>query len=87
LKKRLFVTELNGFVGQHIQSRLNAEASKCALLPTTFRYDLDRNHEWRDDGRMSPVTNNRNENFVGSSWLAAICTNARPHTIISEFLS
>jgi GDP-4-dehydro-6-deoxy-D-mannose reductase len=40
LKKRLFVTGLSGFVGQHFQSRLNADASEWALLPATSRYDL-----------------------------------------------
>ena len=40
MKKRLFVTGLSGFVGQHFQSRLNADASEWALLPATSRYDL-----------------------------------------------
>jgi hypothetical protein len=87
LKTRPFVTGLFGFVGQNIQSRLYAEASKRALLPATPRYDLDRNDEWRDDGLMPTVTNNRIENFVGNSWLVAIHTNARTHSIISEFFS
>lgn len=40
LKKRLFVTGLTGFVGQHIQSRLQADASEWELLPVPCRYDL-----------------------------------------------
>jgi len=40
LKKRLFVTGLSGFVGQHIQSRLNADTSKWELLTVPSRYDL-----------------------------------------------
>jgi GDP-4-dehydro-6-deoxy-D-mannose reductase len=40
LKKRLFVTGLTGFVGQHIQSRLQAETSQWELLPVPDRYDL-----------------------------------------------
>jgi GDP-4-dehydro-6-deoxy-D-mannose reductase len=40
LKKRLFVTGLSGFVGQHIQSRLQADASEWELLPVPGRYDL-----------------------------------------------
>jgi GDP-4-dehydro-6-deoxy-D-mannose reductase len=40
LKKRLFVTGLSGFVGQHIQSRLQAETSAWELLPVPGRYDL-----------------------------------------------
>lgn len=40
LKKRLFVTGLTGFVGQHIQSRLQADASEWELLPVPGRYDL-----------------------------------------------
>ncbi|MGF6397581.1 GDP-4-dehydro-6-deoxy-D-mannose reductase [Pseudomonas frederiksbergensis] len=40
MKKRLFVTGLSGFVGQHIQSRLKADASEWELLPAPSRYDL-----------------------------------------------
>lgn len=40
MKKRLFVTGLSGFVGQHIQSRLKADASEWELLPVPSPYDL-----------------------------------------------
>lgn len=40
MKKRLFVTGLSGFVGRHIQSRLNAPDSGWELLPVTSRFDL-----------------------------------------------
>ncbi|MFY0731994.1 GDP-mannose 4,6-dehydratase [Pseudomonas sp. NFX15] len=40
MKKRLFVTGLGGFVGQHLQSRLQADASQWELLPVAHRYDL-----------------------------------------------
>ena len=40
MKKRLFVTGLTGFVGQHLQSRLSAEGSPWHLLPVPTRYDL-----------------------------------------------
>ncbi|WP_223454633.1 MULTISPECIES: GDP-mannose 4,6-dehydratase [unclassified Pseudomonas] len=40
MKKRLFVTGLTGFVGQHIQSRMQADASEWALLPVPCQYDL-----------------------------------------------
>ncbi|EJM66498.1 nucleoside-diphosphate-sugar epimerase [Pseudomonas sp. GM55] len=40
LKKCLFVTGLTGFVGQHIQLRLQADASEWELLPVPCRYDL-----------------------------------------------
>ena len=40
MKKRLFVTGLSGFVGQHIQSRLKADTSEWELLPAPSRYDL-----------------------------------------------
>lgn len=40
MKKRLFVTGLTGFVGQHIQARLLADASGWELLPVPSRYDL-----------------------------------------------
>lgn len=40
MKKRLFVTGLSGFVGQHIQSRLQADTSEWELLPVPDRYDL-----------------------------------------------
>jgi GDP-4-dehydro-6-deoxy-D-mannose reductase len=40
LKKRLFVTGLSGFVGQHIQSRLASPDSAWELLPAASRYDL-----------------------------------------------
>ena len=40
LKKRLFVTGLTGFTGQHTQSRLQADASEWELLPVPCRYDL-----------------------------------------------
>ncbi|WP_339545401.1 GDP-mannose 4,6-dehydratase [Pseudomonas sp. RA_35y_Pfl2_P32] len=40
MKKRLFVTGLNGFVGRHIQSRLHAVDSPWQLLPVAPGYDL-----------------------------------------------
>ena len=40
MKKRLFVTGLSGFVGQHIQSRLASPDSAWELLPAASRYDL-----------------------------------------------
>ncbi len=40
LKKRLFVTGLGGFVGQHIQSRLASPDSTWQLLPGASPYDL-----------------------------------------------
>ncbi len=40
MKKRLFVTGLSGFVGRHIQSRLNASESGWELSPVPSRYDL-----------------------------------------------
>ncbi|SEM61770.1 GDP-4-dehydro-6-deoxy-D-mannose reductase [Pseudomonas sp. ok272] len=44
MSKRLFVTGLSGFVGHHIQSRLNTADSAWELSCSTARYDLcDRN--------------------------------------------
>lgn len=40
MKKRLFVTGLSGFVGQHIQSRLALPDSSWELLPAASPYDL-----------------------------------------------
>lgn len=40
MKKRLFVTGLSGFVGRHIQSRLNSSDSGWELSPVPSRYDL-----------------------------------------------
>ncbi|EXF91735.1 NAD-dependent dehydratase [Pseudomonas fluorescens HK44] len=40
MKKRLFVTGLSGFVGHHIQSRLNTSDSGWELSPVPSRYDL-----------------------------------------------
>ena len=40
MKKRLFVTGLSGFVGQHIQSRLASPGSSWELLPAASAYDL-----------------------------------------------
>jgi GDP-4-dehydro-6-deoxy-D-mannose reductase len=40
LKKRLFITGLSGFVGQHIQSRLALPDSSWELLPAATPYDL-----------------------------------------------
>ena len=40
MKKRLFVTGLSGFVGQHIQSRLASPDSAWELLPAASRFDL-----------------------------------------------
>ncbi|MBS4088309.1 GDP-mannose 4,6-dehydratase [Pseudomonas rustica] len=40
MKKRLFVTGLSGFVGQHIQSRLASPDAAWELLPAASRFDL-----------------------------------------------
>jgi len=40
LKKRLFVTGLSGFVGQHIHSRLKLDDSAWELLPAASPFDL-----------------------------------------------
>ncbi|UQS13491.1 GDP-mannose 4,6-dehydratase [Pseudomonas sp. HS6] len=40
MKKSLFVTGLSGFVGQHIQSRLQGEDAPWELLPAASAYDL-----------------------------------------------
>ena len=40
MKKRLFVTGLSGFVGQHIQSRLASPDATWELLPAAHPYDL-----------------------------------------------
>jgi GDP-4-dehydro-6-deoxy-D-mannose reductase len=48
LKKRLFVTGLSGFVGQHIQSRLALPDSSWELLPAAAAYDLTDPHSLTD---------------------------------------
>jgi len=40
LKKRLFITGLSGFVGQHLQSHLEQPGSTWELLPAAAPYDL-----------------------------------------------
>ena len=40
MKKRLFITGLSGFVGQHLQSRLAQPDSTWELLPAAAPYDL-----------------------------------------------
>ncbi|MGN8139413.1 GDP-mannose 4,6-dehydratase [Pseudomonas sp. 22105] len=40
MKKSLFITGLSGFVGQHIQSRLEGEDASWQLLPVASAYDL-----------------------------------------------
>jgi lipopolysaccharide transport system ATP-binding protein len=45
---------------------------------------LDRNYEWRDYGLVFHVINNRHEDFVGCSWLAAKTTITRSEAIVSE---
>ncbi|MDR9861299.1 MULTISPECIES: GDP-mannose 4,6-dehydratase [Pseudomonas] len=40
MKKRLFITGLSGFVGQHIQSRLALPDSSWELLPAASPFDL-----------------------------------------------
>ncbi|WP_426203479.1 GDP-mannose 4,6-dehydratase [Pseudomonas sp. TWP3-1] len=42
MKKSLFITGLSGFVGQHIQSRLNAQDASWQLLPAASAYDLTK---------------------------------------------
>ena len=48
MKKRLFVTGLSGFVGQHIQSRLALPDSSWELLPAAAAYDLTDPHSLTD---------------------------------------
>ncbi|MGN4050558.1 GDP-mannose 4,6-dehydratase [Pseudomonas sp. SM4] len=48
MKKRLFVTGLSGFVGQHIQSRLALADSSWELLPAAAPYDLTDPHSLTD---------------------------------------
>lgn len=45
----------------------------CSVALSLSRLDshLDRNFEWRDYGLGFHVTNNRQEDFVGCSWLGA----------------
>jgi lipopolysaccharide transport system ATP-binding protein len=45
---------------------------------------LDRNYEWRDYGLVFHVINNRHEDFVGCSWLAAKTTITRSGSTVSE---
>ncbi|UFQ00254.1 GDP-mannose 4,6-dehydratase [Pseudomonas fitomaticsae] len=42
MKKSLFVTGLSGFVGQHIQSRLQGDDASWRLLPCDSPYDLTK---------------------------------------------
>ncbi|PNB48848.1 NAD-dependent dehydratase [Pseudomonas sp. GW456-12-10-14-LB2] len=42
MKKSLFITGLSGFVGQHIQSRLQGEDASWQLLPAASAYDLTK---------------------------------------------
>ncbi|WP_085667313.1 MULTISPECIES: GDP-mannose 4,6-dehydratase [unclassified Pseudomonas] len=42
MKKSLFITGLSGFVGQHIQSRLQGEGATWQLLPAASAYDLTK---------------------------------------------
>ncbi|NYH08989.1 GDP-mannose 4,6-dehydratase [Pseudomonas moraviensis] len=42
MKKSLFITGLSGFVGQHIQSRLQGESASWQLLPAASAYDLTK---------------------------------------------
>ncbi|MBS4080003.1 MULTISPECIES: GDP-mannose 4,6-dehydratase [Pseudomonas] len=48
MKKRLFVTGLSGFVGQHIQSRLASPDAAWELLPAASRFDLTDPHSLID---------------------------------------
>ena len=48
MKKRLFVTGLSGFVGQHIQSRLASPDAAWQLLPAASRFDLTDPHSLID---------------------------------------
>ncbi len=48
MKKRLFVTGLSGFVGQHIQSRLASPDAAWELLPAASRFDLTDPHSLSD---------------------------------------
>ena len=44
MKKRLFVTDPNGFVGQHIRSRLASSGSSWDLLPVASTRELIHPH-------------------------------------------
>lgn len=55
-----------------------------ALSLSRLDSHLDRNYEWRDYGLVFHVINNRQEDFVGCSWLAAKTTISRTQSIVSE---
>ena len=56
-----------------------------ALSLSRLDSHLDRNFEWRDYGLVFHVINNRQEDFVGCSWLAAKTTVTRSSVpVISE---
>ncbi|MCE6977726.1 ABC transporter ATP-binding protein [Pseudomonas frederiksbergensis] len=56
-----------------------------ALSLSRLDSHLDRNFEWRDYGLVFHVINNRHEDFVGCSWLAAKTTITRAaESIVSE---
>ncbi|WP_339453121.1 ABC transporter ATP-binding protein [Pseudomonas sp. EA_5y_Pfl2_R50] len=51
--------------------RLGKGSYSVALSLSRLDSHLDRNYEWRDLGLVFHVINNRQENFVGCSWLEA----------------
>ncbi|MFM9381084.1 ABC transporter ATP-binding protein [Pseudomonas sp. UV AK001] len=55
-----------------------------ALSLSRLDSHLDRNFEWRDYGLVFHVINNRQEDFVGCSWLAARTSIARHPEVLVE---
>jgi lipopolysaccharide transport system ATP-binding protein len=55
-----------------------------ALSLSRLDSHLDRNYEWRDYGLVFHVINNRQEDFVGCSWLGAKTTITRANTSITS---
>jgi lipopolysaccharide transport system ATP-binding protein len=55
-----------------------------ALSLSRLDSHLDRNFEWRDYGLVFHVINNRQEDFVGCSWLAAKTTITRVGSTVTE---
>ncbi|MDT8908226.1 ABC transporter ATP-binding protein [Pseudomonas fluorescens] len=69
------VTDL--LAGEHVTFRFNFDMRlgkgnySVALSLSRLDSHLDRNFEWRDYGLVFHVINNRQEDFVGCSWLQA----------------
>ena len=76
--------------GEHVTYRfafamgLGKGNYSVALSLSRLDSHLDRNYEWRDYGLVFHVINNRQEDFVGCSWLAAKTTISRTQSIVSE---